>query len=607
MKRDSLKYLFILLFFCGVQSVFAQRRQGMEDVIKDSIQLKKYKSLAGKYYTENNIAQLATTLKKIADYYYKQNDKDSLFVYYNLAKNNYVLVQDSFYVAYCLHRIGGETIHSSKADSSGLILALSALQYFEKTGEYLLAAHTSYDISLYYLFHNKTGLRNHFWNKAAEMNRLANDTLLDIIMLLSEATKLKDSGKINLSVVKLNEALQKSRMINKELFIKESLFKLGSSYLLLNNPRKAAGYLEESAKLVTVHFDKDLPELYRLLSVCYIRVNEKNKAEEYLALYRSSLDSVIRKREVQNYEGLLVKYEAEKKQATIAALEQENKLKKSQAANQRVLIFSLAGLLALLLITGWIVANNRQRRKNMETEMQSQKKKYEEALQKEKEEKMISEFEKQLAEVQLTALNAQMNPHFIFNCMNSIQKYILKNEKSKALDFLQHFSELMRLVLDNSSKNKIGLDEELNMLEKYIQLEQQRLDFSFDYTLDVAEGLQTDFYEIPAMIIQPYVENAIWHGLMNKEGKGLLSVRFESTDNLIKCTVEDNGVGRRKAAEMEQEQSPRRKSYGMSISKKRIGLLKKENLVVPDVKITDLTDADNKPAGTSVVIYIPFD
>lgn len=199
-----------------------------------------------------------------------------------------------------------------------------------------------------------------------------------------------------------------------------------------------------------------------------------------------------------------------------------------------------------------------------------------ELLEREREEKLMAEFDKQIAEAQLTALNAQMNPHFIFNCMNSIQKYILKNEKSKALDFLQHFSELMRSVLDHSTKTKVGLDDEIHMLEKYIQLEQQRLDHRFDYHITVAGDLQTDFFEIPGMIIQPYLENAIWHGLMNKPDGGHLQLSFEKENGSIRCVVEDNGVGRKKAAELAMPDSIKRKRYGMTISQKRMELLQRK-------------------------------
>jgi sensor histidine kinase YesM len=245
-------------------------------------------------------------------------------------------------------------------------------------------------------------------------------------------------------------------------------------------------------------------------------------------------------------------------------------------------------------------------RLSKDLELQKQQEQFNRQLLKQKEEKLVAEFDKQLAEVQLTALSAQMNPHFIFNCMNSIQKYVLKNEKTRALHFLQNFSELMRLVLDNSVKTKIGLDEEIRMLEKYIQLEKQRLDDGFEYEIYVHPDLQADFFEIPGMIIQPYVENAIWHGLMNKEQKGKLQLKFQPDNSFIKCIVEDNGVGRRKAAEIEQFKSPKRKSYGMAIAQKRLELLQKENQTPPEVRIEDLLDEKMNVSGTRVTLLIHF-
>ena len=224
-------------------------------------------------------------------------------------------------------------------------------------------------------------------------------------------------------------------------------------------------------------------------------------------------------------------------------------------------------------------------------------------LEKEKEEKMMMAFDKQIAEAQLTALNAQMNPHFIFNCMNSIQKYILKNEKGKALDFLQNFSDLMRSVLDHSTKTKVALDEEIRMLEKYVLLEQQRLDHKFDYHLIIDKDLQTDFFEVPGMVIQPYIENAIWHGLMNKEGKGELNLRFERENGSIRCTIEDNGVGRKRAMDLARQSSIQRKSYGMTISRKRLELLRKENEKVPEIRVEDLHAESNTDTGTRVTLY----
>jgi len=164
----------------------------------------------------------------------------------------------------------------------------------------------------------------------------------------------------------------------------------------------------------------------------------------------------------------------------------------------------------------------------------------------------------------------------------------------------------MRSVLDNSVKTKVALDEEISMLEKYIVLEKQRLDDQFEYHIEIASNLQTDFFEIPGMVIQPYVENAIWHGLMNKDEKGNLLLKFEKQNGFLKCVVEDNGVGRQKAEEMEKSRSPKRKSYGMAIARKRLELLEKENEKLPEITVEDLYD-HARASGTKVTIYMPID
>lgn len=394
---------------------------------------------------------------------------------------------------------------------------------------------------------------------------------------------------------------------------------MGRAELEQGNMEKAIPFFEQSSKIIA-HTNNAHPEAFRMLAIAYARLNNGKEAEKYFELYKHTADSISSKMKKDNYEELLVRFQDEKKQATIQSLERENKLKEKLSGNQRIFIILLIGGLAAMMVTGIIFYKNSTRRQKLEKELSKQQESFARQIHQENEQKMTAEFNRQLAEVQLTALSAQMNPHFIFNCMNSIQKYILKNEKDKALNFLQNFSELMRNVLDNSARPKVALDDEINMLEKYILLEQQRLENQFDYKIETAPDLQADFFEIPGMIVQPYVENAIWHGLMNlperqadKEyiekhsiKKGLLSLRFSKENGFIKCVVEDNGVGRSKAAEMEKHKSPQRKGYGMAIAQKRLELMEKGNEKTPEIIIEDLV-MDNEPAGTRVTIFIYTD
>ena len=608
-----MRQFFILTALINISiAAQCQQKKGMEYVITDSATLVSYKYRIPELIRSGSHAELAYTFKLLADYYYVIWKKDSLLLYYQKALKAYETVKDSFNIYYCYHRIG-ETAWGGKNYDASLSWHLPAAAYFERVKEYHMAAFSNYAISSTYQAKGDVKRSEEYLNKAIVYNRQAKDTLLDIIIMSSFFEKLKKEKKWNEIYNAAEKMVQLSRIIKQPVFIKVGLLQMGNSLLEQGFPEKALPVLEESNRIEAQTNGAD-EETLRLIIICHLRLNQNQEAERYVSLYKKISDSLSNKRETDNYKELLVQYETEKKEATITALERENNLKQKLADNQRHLIGLLVAGLGIVLISGFVLYRNFKRRQRLEKQIQKQKEQFSGQLLLEKEQKMLAEFDKQLAEVQLTALSAQMNPHFIFNCMNSIQKYVLKNEKTKALEFLQNFSELMRSVLDNSVRTKVALDEEINMLEKYILLEQQRLENKFDYRIDISPDLQTDFFEIPGMIIQPYVENAIWHGLMNlpdvkaeNEAKGLLCLIFKKEGSMIKCVIEDNGVGRKKAAELEKYKSPKRKSYGMAIARKRLELLQKENIEVPEIFIEDRLDQKKYSAGTRVTIFIHVD
>ena len=215
------------------------------------------------------------------------------------------------------------------------------------------------------------------------------------------------------------------------------------------------------------------------------------------------------------------------------------------------------------------------------------------------------EWKTNLIRVEQRALLAQMNPHFIFNSLNSVQRYIMANDKESALNYLQMFANMMRKVLENSSQPTITIREEIATLELYLQLESLRFDSGFDYEITVQDNDIWQF-EIPTMLLQTFVENAIWHGLMNKENRGKIKLRFSKIDKkLILCEIEDNGIGRKKAAAYKSKEQGKHKSKGTMIVKKRIELL---NLKAPQ-KITyetiDLEENNTQLTGTLVRLEIP--
>jgi ligand-binding sensor domain-containing protein/two-component sensor histidine kinase len=224
-----------------------------------------------------------------------------------------------------------------------------------------------------------------------------------------------------------------------------------------------------------------------------------------------------------------------------------------------------------------------------------------------KEEQMKLGFQQQLSEMEMKALRAQMNPHFIFNSLNSIQKYILQNDQFAASQYLTKFSRLIRLILDHSNQSEILLSSELDLLRLYIEMECLRFEDKFNYTLHVQPGMNAETVSIPSMLIQPYVENAIWHGLLHKVTKGNLQVNFsKKEEGVLQVIIEDDGIGRAKAAELKSKQVLRKKSYGMQITADRIMLINRTQNIKTTCEIQDLTDADGAAAGTKIILLIPL-
>lgn len=212
-----------------------------------------------------------------------------------------------------------------------------------------------------------------------------------------------------------------------------------------------------------------------------------------------------------------------------------------------------------------------------------------------------------IANSRLSAIQAQMNPHFIFNAINSIQNYILKKKDAEAYDYLAKFSKLIRLVLLHSQKQLLTLHEELETLGLYVELEQLRFDNSFDFVLSVPDEIDTFQMLIPTMVLQPYVENAIWHGLMNLEGqrRGRIEIGIGQQGDKLLVTVTDNGAGRKKA--MEYGKTGRHESIALKLMDERLEIINKmysENSL--SCEIEDLFDQNGQAAGTRIKLCLPI-
>ncbi|WP_228236739.1 histidine kinase [Allomuricauda sp. M10] len=228
--------------------------------------------------------------------------------------------------------------------------------------------------------------------------------------------------------------------------------------------------------------------------------------------------------------------------------------------------------------------------------------------QKERSEKLAIKVENKISQLRLEALRSQMNPHFIFNALNSIKSYFIENNQEKAIYYLGRFSKLIRGILESSRKDLITLDEELNIIKMYVEIESDRFKNGMEYTLAMDKDIPAHIILVPSLLLQPFVENSIWHGLSTRAGKKKLTIKVEGKDpsDPLKIIISDNGIGRQ-ASRAKNIQNPLKgQSLGLSIIKDRLDFFSKKYQGDFNFAIHDLVDEKSgKPLGTEVVIHMP--
>ena len=221
-------------------------------------------------------------------------------------------------------------------------------------------------------------------------------------------------------------------------------------------------------------------------------------------------------------------------------------------------------------------------------------------------EKLKSEYGKRIIEGELKALRLQMNPHFMFNSLNSIQYFLSNNESELAVKYLSKFAKLMRMILENSRRDTITLDEEIQSLTLYLEIEEIRFNSKFRYEIICDPDINIHSTEILPMIIQPFVENAILHGVTPKKENGVITVSFSKGVGEILVTIDDNGIGREEAERRKSLKSGNHHSLGLKVTDERLGFMNMLRQANASIEVIDKTDSEsNKPEGTRVIIHFP--
>ena len=413
------------------------------------------------------------------------------------------------------------------------------------------------------------------------------------------ALTLDNLGKSYLALKQYTKALvffEKAKIEiekNKVDFVRgKNLRNLGNTYNALGNSAKALLFLNQSKEFSKANQDNGgLSATYFSLQEIYSKSKDYRNAYNNLSDYTSLKDSLFNIEKNKTIQELNTKYETEKKEAQIKELSQQKQISELNSQRKNTLIYSiLAGILALGAIAYFSFTRFREKKAN-------------ELLTNQLEEAQHRiEIEQKATESELKALKSQMNPHFMFNALNSIQEQFMYGDKTLANEQMGNFTYLTRQILTVSGKKKINLATEVEILTKYLELEKMRFAEGFGYSISLSENIDEDYHQIPPMLIQPFVENSIKHGLLHKAGDRKLSVKFaldRAEENLV-CVVEDNGVGRAKSAEIKSKQVQQHESFSTSATAERLKLLSQ------NATIKDFVVYEDKPEGTKVTLFIPL-
>jgi len=390
------------------------------------------------------------------------------------------------------------------------------------------------------------------------------------------------------------ESLEIRRQLPQKRELAMSLIKTGKIYGIMQLYREADDYLFQGMELAReIKARPYLMEGYRELALLYELKNEFDQAYEYQKKFIQLKDSIFNEEKIKQITDLEARYKTTKKDQQITLLAKENEIKEAKVKQQAILRNALLGIIMLIAaLAGMVFYSSRQKLKNQKI------------ISEKNEELKISKYQRQLTELEMKALRSQMNPHFIFNCMNSINRMILSGDNEEASMYLNKFSKLIRLTLENSEQSLITLEDELDMVEAYIQLESIRFKDKIHYQITIDESIDPSSIHLPSMVLQPFIENAIWHGLMHKDAPGHIHIKISEESDELKCIIEDDGVGREMALKFKDREN-KNKSMGLKITEERLKLIGKEKLR-DWIRIVDLKDSLNRASGTRVDISIPI-
>jgi len=534
----------------------------------------------------NSVKSNDVNLKLGEAYKKNKNYQESLSIYNELDKkelSNYQLVE--------LHEGIGDVHYETKAFDKSIVAYKEGLEIAKKHLISLKVTNLNSKIAGAY---HKSGEVNeaevyydNSLNLASKQNRMRSiEEKLKVADFNNSNQNFDKEIKLRKESIEDIEDIETDSIIDNEsaLTLQKQNYKIGNAYYQKKEYDEAIPFLQKSIKeaderedlLVERHARRKLSEVFR-------DAGDFEKALEAYEDYTKSVEESYIRKEQEIHQATQFHKRLSEKQNQVTYLEMARRLDRGQyeislekGKTQRIIIYSLIGGLFLLLMTAYLMFKSI------------------------KQQKLANNL------LALRSLRSQMNPHFIFNALNSVNSFIATNDERTANKYLSDFSKLMRSVLENSEEDFIPLQKEIDLLELYTKLEHFRFKDKFDYTITVDESIDVEAFQIPPMLLQPYIENAVWHGLRYKESKGVLDISIaKKSKDEIEIVVADNGIGREKSKALKTQNQQKQNSKGMGNIKKRVSILNEMYKDKVDVCMGDYQEEED--TGTKVVVTIRKD
>ena len=578
--------------------VFFEKCHTIEMILKDSIGIANTCNNMGIIHLQYGDHKKAMALyKRASTIYASHNEKSKLAMGYNNIGNIYKdQAEYSIALEYYLKAYKVYEEEKNEKDIGNLLINIShlyiSLKQYEKAKQYALDSKKKF-VKANNLFGVGEALyalsfayseEGNFENTVKYLNEAK--TIFDGMHALYYQTVINDAlgttyhkhGENEKALRYFNTSLPIAQKIGDRQLISTLYGNVGAVYSDKGDFRKALEYMRKSEKMLNEINDKQtLVEISESFICLYARMNQPDSVRKYLTKYKQLSDTIFNEQNTRAIAEMQTKYETEKKDKEILVLNLEAEKKK----NTIWAIAAGSGVLLVVLLSGFVVFRN--------------KKKREQAV-----------LLQMVSETDMKALRAQLNPHFIFNCIQTINGLLseLKIQESKTC--LDQFSNLTRSVLENSKKREIPLSAELETLRLYMDLENMRFANPFQYEFVIEPSIDPETTLVPPLILQPFVENSIKHGFRDHEKPGQLKIEIHTENESLVCSVEDNGVGRN-TVNIKTSSGFKKESLGIKLTEERLDLISKTKKVQSHFSIKDLVDGNNKPDGTRVEMYLPYE